>query len=231
VTRLPTATWLAIAALSAGCGRSSYDVGGESRASGGAAGESAGGVGASQAGTSGSGASGSSGSMGCVSVERCNGVDDDCDDAVDEDATCPDDCHPLVAPAGRFTYCNRRQDFAAAEASCQALGLKLPRLDSAAKNAAALAATVDQTSDEVGFFLDAELTGSGAWQWRGGAVFWQGDHQGTPTLGAYSNWLPFNPNTDPAQTCAQSFVAASFRAGQWDDLPCSKARAVLCEDR
>lgn len=245
--------WLAAALLTLlGCGESLYDVGGLASSSGaataggaasgggdpGQSGAAAGGDGNGGANGMGGAAAGNAGAPqggapqgGCAATERCNGVDDDCDTLVDEEAACPDDCKALVGPAGRFTFCNRRLTFSSATAFCTELGLRLPVLDTADKNTLAKEATLDRTPDEIGFYLDARLSDAGNWQWNDGREFWRGDDLGAPVLGMYSNWLEYNPTGDTAERCAEAFVAASFRGGRWGDQDCDKARAVLCEDR
>jgi hypothetical protein len=176
------------------------------------------------------GAAGGAGGSACDVAERCNGLDDDCDGTVDEDATCPQPCVGVVSDGRGFAFCTEWISRADATARCESLGLVMPQLVTAADSAAAVAATEGLTPDDVGFWVDADRDASGVWRWANGTAFWNGDASGTPEPGAYSNWIAGSPSGSATESCVEVRVAAAFQAGRWNDRDCTDGRMVLCAD-
>src|SRR5690606_3109743 len=79
---------------------------------------------------------------------------------------------------------------------------------------------------------DAWIGGSdsvqeGKWRWAygGGAQFWEGNANGTPYYGRYSNWASGHPDDSSNDNDCAAMAAAT---GEWQARPCTQPLQVLC---
>jgi hypothetical protein len=195
----------------AGMGGGGSDAGGGGTASGGMAG--AGGKG---------GAGGSGGAPSCTpKTEVCDGLDNDCDKAADEDQTCALGCTGAAYEGHSYVFCSIALGSATlAATTCQSMGLGMVMIQSQAENT----------------FVTGQLKGSswlGAsdqaqeerWVWYAtGEVFWNdGDVDGK-----YENWLS-QPKHDDDENCAV-ILGSAVNKGEWSDLSCtSPGYRAACE--
>ncbi|MEK6607434.1 MAG: CotH kinase family protein [Myxococcota bacterium] len=153
-------------------------------------------------------------------VESCNGVDDDCDGAVDEDAGCPDCAsavmsggEPLVGfPADRyFGICTLPRTWPDALAQCAALGGRLatPRNDAEEAFVADLA--LGRSAENWWLGIN-DIAQEGAWV----------ESEGDPI--AYFAWAPDRPNGTTDQNC----VVLDAKLGGWNDKACGEAHPAVC---
>lgn len=180
------------------------------------------------------------------SAELCNGLDDDCDGAVDPQGTCPDGCQAFVVAARSYVFCAEAAAQGVARQRCADVQMNLTWIESPEENAALVQAIVDLG---VTTGLDELLVQMGAsdadeeqaWVWvdngvvTGGFQFWQGpgaDDGGEPVDDAYQNWGDGEPNDDnDGEDCAVLSVLgdANRDPGQWDDRSCDTGAPFVCE--
>jgi hypothetical protein len=191
----------------------------------------AGGAGAA-AGIGGAGGSGG-GACDALASEICDGVDNDCNDEIDDAKACPAKCLGFVAHGGRYMVCDTSTGQAKASTLCEEQGMRLAWLDSAEENTAVTAAiqSLAGIAPELLFIGASDAEVEGSWQWIGGAPFWEGEADGAPVGGAFANWAEGRPNDSGTQDCAMLIVdfPADGEPGQWNDTGCATPRGALCE--
>jgi hypothetical protein len=214
-------------------------------ASGGAenGGINAGGASGGIGGTIGAGAGGGSGTGGGATCQKgteiCDGVDNDCNDQIDEKA-CPAKCTGFVAAGRRYMACATSVIQSSAASTCEKQGMRLAWIDSADKASALLTALQELGSQGPGSGFTELYMGAtdaeqeGHWHWIGGSNFWLGNAGGSPVDGAFANWSKNRPNNYPpvpGENCAVTIVdyPSDGDPGQWNDVPCAELHGVLCE--
>ena len=187
--------------VGAGCGRLGFDSSGD----GGTAGDDGG------------DASGSDGDGGPNGIERCNGLDDDNDTVIDEDA-CAEGCRGLTRLGRGYMLCEMNVTWFQARDICAAAGLQLVRIDDAAENAFVRAA-LDPLTNPQGWIGANDIEVEDTWRWLDGTQFWQGNQTGSPVGGRFSAWQSNQPDDQQGvQDCAESIPMAL-----WLDEPCEAA--------
>ena len=217
----------------------SNGAGGDVGSGGGVAG-GGGANGGSSGAASGGASSEVAGGSGCQkSPEICDGVDNDCNSQIDDNA-CPAKCTGFVAAGRSFMACATATTEVEAAAMCATHGMRLAWLDSADKVSGVLTSlqAVNHRSstpvfDEV-YFGATDAEQEGHWHWILGADFWLGNGSGSPVNGAFSNWASNRPNNypkTPGENCAVSVVdfPSDGNPGQWNDVTCTQPHAALCE--
>ncbi len=162
--------------------------------------------------------------------ERCNGRDDNCDEAIDEGA-CLGGCIGFLlpdAPDQGYMLCSgfASANFSGASAACEAHAMRLAWLDSASKNAA-----VAQMVKELGMgnevlFGASDRGSEGQWLWEGGVVFWEGGLLGSSVGEMFSAWTPGSPNNVNNEDCALLNAAN----GKWVDRSCDVLHPFICDE-
>jgi hypothetical protein len=180
--------------------------------------------------------------------ERCDGLDNDCDGAVDPGATCPVTCSGFALQGRGYMFCSVEVTRAQALTRCAAQGLRLAWLETATENDALperiLATGVSAPGDNPTLLTQIGASDSAtedAWFWVGNDVaadgfqFWQGGPLMTPgqaVAGAYAGWADGEPSASQTnEDCAALLVLGSSTraAGQWDDRGCNDGLPFVCE--
>ncbi|MCA9611190.1 MAG: hypothetical protein KC586_00390 [Myxococcales bacterium] len=155
-------------------------------------------------------------------VERCSGVDDDCDTLVDE-AACPSGCRGTLSNGRAYATCTGTRSWSASRTLCQTAGMDLSAIDSMAENDAvrALATAAGLGNTWVG---GTDSATEDRWLWTDGRHFWQGRSGGSAQGGLFARWASGEPNDDGTEDCA---VMRSD--GTWNDTECGNGNATVCE--
>lgn len=187
------------------------------------------------------------------SDEICDGVDNDCDDVIDQGATCPDECTGFSVAGHAYMYCDEGLNRNAALARCGAEDMKLAWIETPEENAALVSSIaglgLPEVEERVAQIGASDAEDEDEWFWVGNAAaddgfqFWEGnaedDDDASAVDGAYENWADGEPNNDGGEDCgilsasgsATSGNGAANRApGEWDDRECSEPLPFLCEE-
>ncbi|MCC6554745.1 MAG: CotH kinase family protein, partial [Polyangiaceae bacterium] len=145
--------------------------------------------------------------------EVCNGMDDDCDGAIDDDPMCPTCVEQPAAGGGALAFCWSPLPWAEAEADCAAQGGHLASIhDQASHDEIWAAASAIAAGDWLIGLNDQAIEGDYVWT------------DGSPL--DFTRWKPGAPNNSGDQDCSALEVAAG---GQWNDVDCDPARRYVCE--
>ncbi len=164
----------------------------------------------------------SSGSLSCIvtvsaSAEVCNGLDDDCDGAVDEEG-CP--CAVAEQGASVYMFCNTQTQWLTASSNCAQYGYRLVTIDSAQENVwvAATQYSMGLGSAWLGI-NDRGVEGTYLWE------------DGSPVT--YTSWVGSEPNNYGNEDCAVNYqhLAAQADGGGWNDINCTWEFDYVCERR
>ena len=234
----------------AGAGTGGAGSGGTATGGAGSGGANSGGAGSGGVGpTGGSGGAGTGGDGGCTQEgpELCDGLDNDCDDTIDDDA-CPESCHGIVVDGHHYyMFCDTPRGLEAAVDACEEQDMRLAWIESADENAALVTAIeplaspdpngMQGSGPDPGVRIGAtDDDDEGSWHWIDGPDFWIGNQNGEPVGGAYANWSQGRPNNgggglDDGEQCAVLLVrdGSDGDAGQWNDVVCTQQLPFLCE--
>lgn len=153
--------------------------------------------------------------------EACNGRDDDCDGAVDEEAGCPCDvvAGPMAGPAGPSTYllCREGRNWVLARQFCQGFGYDLVALEDGAEDAFVYGAIASRGFGGTWLGLN-DRSAEGQWVWLDGAAV------------LYSHWDQGEPNDggNGGEDCG-IVMTGDGRQTEWDDRGCEGVRPFVCE--
>jgi hypothetical protein len=212
-------------------------------ATGGVAGTSAGTAGTSEAGSGGTNEAGAAGAPPtCVpEEERCDGIDNDCENGVDDGNVCPDDCvgghfegHDyLFCPAENSGPLGGGRTWTQARTYCVAEGMVLVHLETQAETKFVYAELA-----KLDLGLDAWMGATDRleeeeWAWEGATMldsvlFYDAD-SGMAVDGFFVDWREGEPNDGGSEDCG---VIEDQGDGTflWDDRSCNEQQELLvCE--
>lgn len=153
--------------------------------------------------------------------ETCNGRDDDCDGAIDEDAGCP--CEVIAGPGGvpgrlsAYLLCREGRNWVLARQLCQGVGYDLVALEDAAEDAFVYGAIASRGFGGTWLGLN-DRAAEGVWIWLDGAPV------------GYSHWDRGEPNDggNGGEDCG-IVMTGDGRQTEWDDRGCESVRPFVCE--
>jgi hypothetical protein len=160
--------------------------------------------------------------------EVCDGLDNNCNGAVDEGA-CADGCVGISRNGAGYMLCygaSQRRSWREGETQCTNRGMHLARVDDAAQNT-----WIRSLANDAGYTGSVWLGGvdsndNGTWAWIDGVQFWMGGRNGRPVAGRYSNWEDGEPfNTQIQQDC----LAMGPQTDTWRDAECGIRTAFFCQ--
>ncbi len=143
-------------------------------------------------------------------VEICDGLDNDCDTALDEwsalNPSCGE-CEMQFQAGSAYSYCLGTDNASDAEAECALKGASLVKIESQLENDFITAAATELGLGD--FRIGLELDGE-TWVWTDGAVM------------TFDAWRPGSP--DSGDDCAELDTDDS---GLWNDIPCSTTTSTI----
>ena len=116
--------------------------------------------------------------------------------------------------SGTYTLMHGTVSWAAADAACQAAGLQLASVHSAAQNALLVTAAAGNRV----WIGGTDAAREGAWVWS---------PSNTPL--SYTNWYPGEPNSgnQGGEDCVMAY--SSLHGGRWNDAPCTQKLKYVCQ--
>ncbi|HEV8551042.1 MAG TPA: C-type lectin domain-containing protein, partial [Polyangiaceae bacterium] len=195
------------------------------------------------------GGEGGAGSEPCVPTpEVCDGVSNDCNDAIDEGDVCPAGCSAKTFGGHTYLLClaQTRGDRLSYQEAAQYcidagdsldldFGLELAHLESQAEDDFAKAWIAASTSADGSVWLGAnDIDDEGRWVWGRGSnatEFFVGSDRGggKPYMDAFNDFADGRPNSGRTADCGAFDSSFDWR---WNDLVCDDGRlGFLCEQR
>ncbi|HWP09297.1 MAG TPA: C-type lectin domain-containing protein [Polyangiaceae bacterium] len=196
------------------------------------------------------GTGGGAGSTDCSDEpERCDGIDNNCNDEIDEGAACPDGCSVEINDSHRYLICVAATkaegwDTDGAAARCSELAqeldlgvsFELAWIESKAENEFLRAWLQDNLSGSAVVWTGAsDRYEENVWVWGTGTnavQFFVGDADGggTPYMNRFNDWASGSPRSlnGEDQDCGAFDTGLSLH---WDDRACdSVERGFICEE-
>ena len=163
-------------------------------------------------------------------IERCDGLDNDCNGIEDDGATCGNQCVGATYGGHAYAFCSATHTFADAETDCQSKSMRLARIDDAAENqflgSLAFAGISNNVVSTWPWFGASDIASPIEWAFVDGTVFWSGRSGGSAVGGLYTNWGSANPGDGSGTYCATLSHSGDLN---WVDRGCSNLQPYLCE--
>jgi hypothetical protein len=162
------------------------------------------------------GAGSDGGAATCVpAAEICNGLDDDCDGAVDDDDACP--CDVAERDGHAYLFCSEELGWEVARTRCQTLGYDLAVIGDAMEDDFVFGQIDARTFRDTWIGMNDRTT-EDAWQWIDGTPF------------TYRHWDDGEPNDggDSGEDCGL-IMTRDGRETEWDDRGCGDPYPFVCE--
>jgi len=147
-------------------------------------------------------------------TETCDGVDEDCDNVVDDGATCP--CNLEHDGDHAYQFCTSKRKWTRASDFCDAYGYHLLTLDDDDENTWAVDTTKTYASSSTYWWIGFnDRAKEGTFVWEDGST------------STYTSWHSGEPNdSDHKEDCAQ---LNRFGDYTWNDANCDGEIYFVCE--
>lgn len=165
----------------------------------------------------------------CVEPSSCTWAVD-CGSGVCSNGTCAacvdtTNCKCATRNGVTYRFCRESRSFAAASSECEALGLRLARIDAAEENQWVRDRYKDSTVDLNDPWIGArDAVTPGEWTWADGTLFWTGGNTGSVVQGQYANWNSGHPENG---RCGSFSGWDNQRL--WESRNCSDTRHFVCK--
>lgn len=148
--------------------------------------------------------------------ESCNGMDDDCDDVIDDSASCP--CPVEHYEGSTYQFCPFADTWENAAAACDVTGYHLVEINDAGENSTIynlISVAAPTKPWWIGF---SDQATEGVWVWEGAGV------------SRYTNWAAKEPSNDAGSTdCAEINGYYPTYKETWNDTYCDYSAYYICE--
>ncbi len=145
--------------------------------------------------------------------EICNGVDDDCDDVVDE-AGCP--CDVVAFDESTYMLCQQEREWPEAREACQSYGYDLAVVDTPQEDAFLYQAIAQRGFPDTWVGLN-DRADEGRWVWLDGEAL------------VHTHWDRGEPNNGGGGEDCGLIMTRDGRQSEWDDRPCGRDQTYICE--
>lgn len=141
-----------------------------------------------------------------------DGLDQDCNGVADDAPECPD-CQEIARAGHRYLVCTTPRSYEASADRCREHGAEMWIADGPEESAWVYAAAMAVRAQDYWIGFD-DRAREGTFVWPDGVER------------AYTDWNDGEPNNAGNEDCAQ----LRRDNGRWNDLPCDRRLAVICED-
>jgi hypothetical protein len=169
------------------------------------------------------GMAGQAGALACQpspADHSCDGLDEACQ-VTTQDQGCMGTCKGSFVNGTSYMACLAASDFDTAEASCQANGMHLVKIDDADENAV----VKDLAPDDYVWIGASNRDDSDVFVWLDGTPFFSFSGSGSVN-GAYENFGMNEPAQDQKLRCVQLRRTGD---GTWSNWQCSGMQSFVCE--
>jgi hypothetical protein len=208
---------------------------------GGSAGSTAGVGGTDAAGTGGMSEAGAGGATPCVPEdERCDGLDNDCENGIDDGNACPSGCTGGNFEGHDYLFCvapnsglMNGRTWSAARTYCIGRDMLLVHLETEAEANFVYAGLTALDEEEHAWMGATDRSGEDNWVWEGATTldvkpFYDAE-EGMAIDGAFIDWREGEPNDDGSEDCGV-IENQSDGTWLWDDRACTQSLVLLvCE--
>jgi Lectin C-type domain len=160
--------------------------------------------------------------------EVCDGIDNNCNGNVDENA-CRSGCVGATYGGIGYMLCfgqNQERIWTDAVADCKNHDMHLVRVDDAMQNAFIRKTSLSVNYSDSIWIGASDSAREGTWIWLDGAQFWQGGVAGHTVDGRYAGWDMDQPNSaDGPEDCAVIWSGIET----WHDVNCLIRHAYMCQ--
>jgi hypothetical protein len=162
-------------------------------------------------------------------AEICDGIDNNCNGAIDEGNACRNGCAGVSHAGIGYVLCygnGQQRSWQDASTDCTNRGMRLARIDSEDENAFIRKASLALGFGGIIWIGASDLNRKGTWAWTDGTQFWLGGAAGHTVGGQFATWDTREPDgAGPTEDCAAMFTNVE----KWHDLACGARYAYVCK--
>jgi hypothetical protein len=127
-----------------------------------------------------------------------------------------------------YLLCKEPRNWADANSGCQAVGMRLVRVDDANENQWLFDNAITPGGSNSLVWLGAtDQAVEGEWRWTDGELFWLGIDSGSAQNGLFAGWYFREPNNVNGEHCGS--LETNSASPSWFDTRCHLTTAFICE--